>query len=253
MRPALRTLLFRLTGFTVLLEAMLVGAILYWPTFREHIGRLRGLVPLPVVQNLLQAVETGGLGAYVAGQHFFKGCNTLGTAAAVLFAAGAVAGEAHRGTLEVWLARPLSRRRILLERWGFGALAVVLPIFLTTLSIPWLLTYVDDRLPLRPLLLGAVHQSAFLLAFYSLTFLFSTLGRSALPIATAVLFLSTFEFAIYLVERVTHYSIFRLADMERFMRIFRTGGLEMGLVTALALASLVCLGASLFAFERRVP
>ena len=253
MRSEIRTLALRVIGFSVLLEAMLVGAILYWPTFREHFGRLRGLVPLPVVQSLFQAVETGGLAAYVAGQHFFKGCNTLGTAAAVLFAAGAVAGEAHRGTLEIWLARPLSRRRILLERWALGALAVVLPIFLTTLSIPWLLSYVDDHLPLRPLLLGAVHQSLFLLAFYSLSFLLSTLGRSALPIATTVLFLSTFEFAIYLVERVTHYSIFRLADIERFMRIFHSGGLETGLVAGLALASLLALAASLFAFERRVP
>jgi ABC-type transport system involved in multi-copper enzyme maturation permease subunit len=59
--------------------------------------------------------------AYVTGQHFFKGCNTLGTAAAVLLAVGAVAGEAHRGTLEIWLARPLSRRRILSERWVQGA------------------------------------------------------------------------------------------------------------------------------------
>ena len=40
-----------------------------------------------------------GVSAYVTAQHFFKGCNTLGAACAILFAFGAIAGEAHRGTL----------------------------------------------------------------------------------------------------------------------------------------------------------
>jgi len=39
---------------------------------------------------------------YISGQHFFKGCNTLGTAAAVLFAVGAVAGDVCGRIRSVW-------------------------------------------------------------------------------------------------------------------------------------------------------
>jgi ABC-type transport system involved in multi-copper enzyme maturation permease subunit len=70
-------------------------------------------------------------------QHFFKGCNALGGMVAVIFAMNAVAAEAQRGTLEIWLARPLSRRRLLLERWAAGAIWLSLPVF-RPLTIPFL-------------------------------------------------------------------------------------------------------------------
>src|SRR5207244_3420014 len=105
---------------------------------------------------------------YVLVQHFFKGCNAIGTAAAVLFAAPAIAGEAQRGTLEILLARPFSRTRILCERYVAGALALTLPIFLTTPTIPFLAARVHEEAELAPYLWCALHQALFLLALYSL-------------------------------------------------------------------------------------
>ena len=95
-------------------------------------------------KNLVGLLEVTGVEGYVIAQHFFKGCMVLGIPAAVLFSMGAVAGEVHRGSLEIWLARPLSRNRILVERWVQGALAVVIPVFATSLTIPWLLSFVDE-------------------------------------------------------------------------------------------------------------
>ena len=76
-------------AFFVILELMLVAAILYWPSFSENIGAVRALIGgIPAVGDLLDELEDAGVFGYIAGQHFFKGCNTLGTAAAALFAAG---------------------------------------------------------------------------------------------------------------------------------------------------------------------
>jgi hypothetical protein len=195
MGRALRSTLGRAIGFFVVLELMLIPAVLWWPEFAKHTKQLRAMAPLPVMRGLVDTLEQGGAFAYVTGQHFFKGCNTLGTAAAVLLAAGAIAGEAHRGTLEIWLGRPLSRTRILTERFAAGALAVALPVFATTLTIPPLAARVGATLELGPLMLCAAQESLLLLAIYAIGFFLSSISRSPFAIAFALLFFTIFEFA----------------------------------------------------------
>jgi ABC-type transport system involved in multi-copper enzyme maturation permease subunit len=249
----LKSTAWRSLGYFVVLEAMLVVAILFWPDFERGMPFFKSIKSLPLVKDMMGPIEAAGVQGYVIVQHFFKGCNTLGTAAAVLFAMGAVAGEVQRGTLEIWLARPLSRRRILLERWLAGAAALTWPIFAVALTAPWLLGRVDETIPLWPLVLSSVHQTLFLLAIYAATFFFSTVGRNPTSIALGMLFFTTFEFSLYMVKTLSKASIFRLSDVDVYMRVFRTRALDPGLWPWLVLFTLVMLGASLLAFERRVP
>lgn len=249
----LRGALWRGLFLALVLELMLVPAVLYWPQFEVNIGKLKSLTPLPVLKQLVGTLESGGVFAYVAGQHFFKGCNVLGAVAAVLFAMGAVAGEAHRGTLEIWLARPVSRTRLLGERWLQGALSLCLPVILTTLTIPPLLARIDIESRLSPYLWAALHQCLFLLCIYALTFLWSCAGRRPLAIAMGMLFLTILQFALYLVEHATHWSMIRLMDIEVLMRIQARGGLDARLVGAMAGFTALCFVLSHAAFRRRVP
>jgi ABC-type transport system involved in multi-copper enzyme maturation permease subunit len=248
-----RTLIWQAVGYGIVLEAMLVAAILFWPNFEENIASLKKMAPLPVLKQMVDTLAQEGISAYVNGQHFFKGCNTLGVAAAVLFAMGAVAGEVHRGTLEIWLARPFSRRRMLLERYGAGALALVVPIFLTSATAPWLLGFVEEDMSMSLLMLASVHQSLFLLCIFSATFLCSSLGRNPTKIAFVMLFFTTFEFAIYMVKTVTHYSIFRLTDIQAYLDISLQNSLSVPTVVSMLAFSAVCATLSVVAFERRVP
>lgn len=241
------------TGFFLLLEAMLVAAILYWPNFEENVEAVKALAPNAFLKKMVDGLAKEGVVAYVNGQHFFKGCNTMGIAAAVLFAMNAVAGEVHRGTLEIWLARPLSRNRILIEKWLAGAAAVCLPVFLTSATVPWLLSFVEEDAPLSIMMLCSVHQSLFLLLVYSVSFFFSCVGEKPVKIAFSLLFFTTFEFAIYLVKDLTYWSIFRVVDLDDFARIVNRAELNWSYVVPMALAILALLGASLFAFRRRVP
>ena len=251
MRP--RSLALFGLAYFVTLELLLVAAVLAWPAFLENIGALRSMAaPIPVLGQAMDQIQERGFPAYLLAQHFFKGCNTLGVAAAVLFAAPAVAGEAHRGTLEVWLARPLSRRRILLERYAAGALALCVPLLLSTASVPLLAHRVDEWDPVGPYLLCALHQSLFLLAMYSVAFLWSTLGSHPGTIALSLLFVTTFEFAIYMIKVWTHWSLFRLCDIQTLLDVL-DHGLDVPLVGGLALVSGALLVASLVAFERRTP
>jgi len=241
-------------AYAIILELLLVGAVLAWPAFADNLANLRSMAnQLPVLGDAFAKIEENGLPGYVIAQHFFKGCNTLGAAAAVLFAAPAVAGEAHRGTLEMWLARPFSRRRILLERYLAGALAVTVPIFVTTLTVPRLAERVDEVLASGPFLWCALHQALFLLAIYSLTFLCSCLGSHPTKISLAVLFVTTFEFAIYMIQDWTHSSLFRMSDIEVLLRVFDDQRLQLSIVGPLLATSALSLVASLVVFQRRNP
>jgi ABC-2 type transport system permease protein len=249
----LRRALGRALGLALVLELLLAAAVLWYPPFAENIPALRALAPLPVLREIVDEIEAGGELAYVLGQHFFKACNAVGAAAAVLFAAGAVAGEAQRGTLELWLARPVSRTRLLLERYALGALSVCLPILATTATVPWLGRFVELEFEQAPLAWCALHQCAFLLLIYSGSFLASTLGRDPGTIAFAALALCVASFAAYLVEHATQYSPLRWSDVQTYMRIAGQQHLDPLRTSALVGASLACLAAACFVFRRRTP
>ncbi len=253
MERTLRAYIWPTLAYLVLLEVMLAAAILYWPNFEENVGALKAMAPIDMLKDMVDTLAQGGIEAYVTGQHFFKGCNTLGTAAAALFAAGAVAGEVHRGTLEILLARPFTRRRLLLERWIAGALALTVPVLLTTLTVPWLLTFVDSEMELAPLMLCALHQCAFLLLFYALAFLLSCLMDNPMAVALIVLFFSILEFAIYLVKVVTHSSVYRLADVEVFMKVMLREELDWSQLIPMLAVIAAALAASLAIFQRKLP
>ncbi len=241
-------------GEYIILQVMLVAAILYWPNFEANVDKLRALAaPIPSLAELIDHIEDAGVLGYIAGQHFFKGCNTLGTAAAVLFAVGAVAGEAHRGTLEMLLARPYSRLRILSERYFAGLVALCVPIFASSLTIPALAEQIGEVELLAPYLWGSVHQSIFLAAIYSATFFFSCIGNNPTRIAIVVIFITTLQFAIYMIKVVTHYSFYRLADIEVFVNIADKNGLDLVICGPLFLVSALFFGASVYAFQRRLP
>lgn len=250
-------------GHFVVLEALLVLAVYYWPHFLEAIQDSAGTIRIlskavPVIDDMIGKIAEGSpeekaAALYVLLQHFFKGCNAVGSAVAVLFAVGAVAGEVHRGTFELLLSRPISRRRYLLERYAGGVLGVLLPVFATTATIPPLLDWVDTSVPGHVLALCAVHQALFLLALYSLAFLISTLASNPWHVAFGFLGFFLFEFAVYMVEVVTNYSLYRLADLERYEYVYDQGALEWTYVAGFTLFSAACLALSLRAFERRIP
>jgi ABC-type transport system involved in multi-copper enzyme maturation permease subunit len=241
-------------AYFVLLEVMLAAAVLFWPEFTENLASLRSMASaIPILGEQVQKIEEHGFPAYVIAQHFFKGCNALGVAAAVLFAAPAIAGEAHRGTLELVLARPFSRTRILLERWLAGAMALIVPVIVSTLTIPLLAERVDEAQAYGPYLATAAHQSLFLLALYAVTFLISCVGTNPNRIAMSVLFVAVFQFAIYMIKTVTHWSLFRLCDLEVLLALYDEARWDGAIVGILLVTVAGALAGSLAVFARRTP
>ncbi len=241
-------------GFFIVLELMLAATSKWRPNFMENLSSIKAITaPMPILTKLVNQVDKGGVAGYVVGQHFFKGCSTLGTSAAILFASGAVAGEAHRGTMELWLARPVSRLRLLTERYVMGLLAVIVPIFATSLSVPWLLQMVDQTMEWSDLVRCSLHMSAFLAVIYGIAFLWSSLGSEPLRISFVMLFASILVFATYMVETITNYSLYRLVDIKVFMKIVMRDELNWSYVGPMLVITVILYGLSFKAFARRVP
>ncbi len=254
---AARSTLLRALAYMLVLEIILVPAILFWPEFRDHIGDLKEKLPVPFLRNTLERIDSLEnhlkVYAYVCAQQYFKAGTTIGTLASVLFAMGAVAGEVHRGTLEVWLARPIPRWRILLERWLAGALAVCLPIYLTSSTIPYLLEKVGESVEQWKLFLCSTYQCLGLLVVYSATFLLSTFMRRPITVGFVMLLFTAAELAVYFVKTATHWSLYRALDIEEFLRICRLEELPLGLSLGMGGLTLGLLITSLLVFERRTP
>ena len=241
-------------GFFVVLEIMLVAAIYWWPTFEQNIPSIKAIAaPIAMLSDLVDQVDQFGVSGYIVGQHFFKGCSALGTAAAVLFAANAVAGEAHRGTMEIWLARPVSRLRLMSERWFGGLFVVIGPVFATSVTVPALLGMFDKTMDMSDLMRCSVHMNAFLAAIYAVSFLWSCHSSEPMRISFVMLFISVMIFALYLVEGVTHYSLYRLVEIKVFMRIITKDAMNWTLLAPMLACTAAAYGLSVRAFLRRVP
>ncbi|MDG1983848.1 MAG: ABC transporter permease subunit [Planctomycetota bacterium] len=241
-------------GFFVVLEIMLVAAVYWWPTFEQNLPSIKAIAaPIKMLSSLVDQVDQFGVSGYIVGQHFFKGCSALGTAAAVLFGANAIAGEAHRGTMEVWLARPVSRRRLMGERWFGGLLVVIAPVFASSTTVPALLGMFDKTMAMSDLMRCSVHMSAFLAAIYSVAFLWSCYGSEPMRISFVMLFASVMVFALYLVEGVTHYSLYRLVEIKVFMRIITEDAMNWTLLAPMLGCVVIAYALSSRAFLKRVP
>ena len=129
----------------------------------------------------------------------------------------------------------------------------MVPVFATSATVPWLLSFVEEQMSYEDLMRCSLHMSAFLAAVYSGAFLWSCLGSEPLRISFVMLFLSILSFGLYMVESVTDYSPYRLVDMNVFMNICLDDTVDLRYVVPLLAAAAILYLASRRAFRSRVP
>jgi len=255
MSMLLRTTLVRGTGLFVLLAAHLAVVLHFFPAFQEQKSALLKLAELAggvLASDAALASKTEW--GFFSSQQFFKLANTLGAGAGVVFAAGAVAGETQRGTLEIYLARPVSRARLFVERYLAGALALVVPIVASSALFEsiagW--TGVEVRTTNLQMVRAALYQSAFVMMFYAAAYAVSVFATRALSVVLGLLFFTIGMYALYLVPEANAWSIFQWTDVETFVSLEKRWATPWQfarplLVTA-ALTTIAWVG-----FRRRLP
>lgn len=119
-----------LVGWALGIAAMVGLTVALWPSYSETIvqqGVFQELVEdNPAMAALTGQVDLASAEGYVASQLFGFMMPLLLIIQAVGMGAAAVAGEEERGDLETLVSLPLSRRRVVLERWVAAAVCSVL-------------------------------------------------------------------------------------------------------------------------------
>ena len=71
--------------------------------------------------------------------------------------------------------------------------------------------------------------------------------------ANEMLFVSIFQFAIYMVKTLTDWSLFRLVDIQAYVNILNSGKLSVPTTAVLIAANLAFYAVGLAIFKRRIP
>lgn len=219
--------------YTAILELQLLLAVLLWPNLRHEAARsIADIMPADFLRRMMIQISDpdAGYRAYMATQMFFKGVNIVGLAAAVLFATGIVARERENGTLEFLLARPVSRSRILAEKFAVVVAAVLVPVFLTSWSAVPLSWLVEEELSLRNVTLGALHNALFCLVFLAWTCAFSVRARTQLHVAFVIGAIVLVQVGIFFIQEIRVVSIFRFSDFDVYGPIMAGNRTLLGLM-----------------------
>jgi ABC-2 type transport system permease protein len=219
-RKTWREILPMAVAYTLILEALLIPAVLLWPEVRQQVAAIGKLLPMEILKRAFEGMNdpnpTAAYRAYMAVQMFFKGVNIVGLACAVLLGTGIVARERENQTLEFLLARPVSRSRVLWAKYWPIALAVLVPIFLTSWSaIPLSeVPSVRERLPFDLVTLAAFHNACFVLLILNLTVLASIRMRTQVHVAFVVGAVIVVQVALYFIQKIRVASLFNLSDFD---------------------------------------
>lgn len=214
-------------AYFFILEALIASAILYWPEIAVNLpklGLIKNMLPGDFMKRMFQGIMDSGFPAYVTVQQFFKGINIAGIACAVLIGTGSIAGERENGTLDMLLSRPISRSRILFQKYWVLALAVVVPIFASSMTIPWMETWIDpktieERCSFSGLMHASWRASLFSLFFLTLTLVFSVYLREQVKVAFAIGGIIVLQVGMFFVQVLRKSSIFRLSDYDVYWPI----------------------------------
>jgi len=206
--------------YLLILEALAIPVILLWPEIYADLQRSMMLRNMGV--DWLKRIGEGVSGRnadiaytnWAAVMLFFRSTNLVGIAGAVLLGTGLFAREREAGTFEFLLARPVSRRTILWQKFWPCAVALTVPIFLVSYSAIFWSQQVDHDLPVYELTLASLHASMLVLCFLAFTCWISVQCRVQAHVAFWVGGITILQIGIYLTQRIRPYSLFRLADFD---------------------------------------
>lgn len=170
-------------------------------------------------------------------------------------ASNALSGEIEKGTMELLLAQPVSRRSIVVSRHFYFSLALILLIIATLVPIAIGSPVVGGNINYAGLLAVSLLAFLFFGAIGSYTFLFSSMFNSrgmSIAVATGVII---FSYALDLLSKFNetvdnfHFlSLFNYYDPYRFLH---DASLAWGDLAVLAGIIVVCTGGAVIWFQRR--
>jgi ABC-2 type transport system permease protein len=227
--------------FTCVLILVAVLQTFFWPTLEKLVPALLENLPEPV-RWIAGGMAENGFMFFTITQHFLKNIGLFGAFFAIMLAASAMAREFENGTMEFLLAHPISRLRVVSEKFIFGAVALAIPVFLSTLAIaPAALLVVEIEVSVINLLLGSIYGFSIILVFYSFTFCLGIFIGEQMKTISISLILLIFQFSLTVLEQTRSFTLLGWLDNRYLMPL-----MTKGVFPAIETAAFLSISAALF-------
>lgn len=174
LRKTLRDQRWQIIGYGLAMAAMAATAVWLWPSVRDTLQNFR--IP-PAIQALLGSdLDLSTAAGYLSGR-YFSWTIILVLVYVIVAGTGAVAGEEGAGTLDLLLAQPISRTRVLLEKLAASAIGASAIVGLGLVGFLVSIPTVDIDVSLADIAIASANMLPITLLFLSL----SVWAGAALP------------------------------------------------------------------------
>lgn len=237
--------------------AVLILAI--WPSLKENLANLQALWD-SYPESIRKAfggenMQFASFDGFLSVEYFSQMWPIIMIAFSVSIATGAIAAEIEKGTMELLLSQPVTRRAVIVTRHLFFELGLIILIAASILPVMIGAPMVDGDISNAALLAFVVPSLLFYTAIGSVTFAFSTLFSSRGRAIFVSLGLIIFSYALDILAKVNetfsdfHFlSIFKYWDPYRYLH---GPDWAWGDLAVLAVISLASTAFAVWWFERR--
>jgi ABC-2 type transport system permease protein len=174
----------KLVAFFVFMSAVAVVQTVLWPKIRVMLPSILELVPQKF-KWMIGGMQTEGFVYFTITQQMMKNIGMFGSALAVILGASAVAKEIEAGTMELLLAQPVSRKRVLLEKYLFNLGVLFIPIVVSTLLTYPAALMIGESISLTGLLIAGLYGFFIVAVVYSFTFFLGVMIDTQMQVIVA--------------------------------------------------------------------
>lgn len=159
----------KLLVFTLLMSGIATAQVLFWPTIRKILPAVIDSIP-DILRGFVGSFIAEGFSYFLITQQFMKNIGMFGGFFAVLIAASAIAREMENGTMEFLLAQPISRARVLTEKYLLNLVFLAVPVLISTMANYPMSLVVNESINPGHLFLAGIYAYFVLAIVYSFTF-----------------------------------------------------------------------------------
>ena len=235
--------------FTVLMVAISIAQVLLWPTFTKMIPALKEMVP-KTFSWIVDGLVDDGFVYFLITQQMIKNVGMFGGFLAILLGASAISRELENGTMAHLLAQPISRNRVVLEKYFLGAAALFLPVMLSTVLAAPLAPVIKEKLDILYMAYSGIFSYLVVLNIFSFVFLVGVFVDEQIKTISTGLGFTLVMMLLSIFKETSYLSIYGFMDPEILKPLMRAGIFPMEHALISLALSLACLAASWLGFRR---
>jgi ABC-2 type transport system permease protein len=239
----------KLVAFFIFMGAVAVVQTVFWPKIRVMLPSILEIVPRKF-KFLIGGMQTEGFVYFTITQQMMKNIGMFGSALAVILGASAVAKEVEAGTMELLLAQPVSRKRVLLEKYLFNLGILFIPVVISTLLTYPAALIIGESISLTGLLIAGLYGFFIVAVAYSATFFLGVLIDAQMQVIVAGLGFCLLMFILTVFKSTSFLSLYGYMGLDLMRPIFTFHAVPLVEMVVFALLSAALFAASWWRFSK---